>query len=512
MRRAASWPRRGRKIGAHSKPAQLWVAPQLWVGIAGIVGMVAVLGFLTACTSEPAPEEERPSNILLITIDTLRADHLSSYGYKRETSPVLDRLAAEGVRFDQPAAQWPKTGPSFASMFTATYPKDNGIVRKVGVAVPNSFRMLAEELAAQGYSNHAIVSNGALATELRYNQGFETYIETWKMPEAGTDGKGNPASRITQIALDVAAQLDGEKPFFLWVHYIDPHHPYEAPEPWTDKFANDEFHDPERQVWVNPKRRRQQMRGIGYTQAIDGRTDLDYYVARYDAEIAYADHYIGVLLDGLRDAGQMNETLTVVTSDHGESLGEHHYYFGHGRFGFQPGLRVPLIFHQPGVLEPRVDYEPVELLHLAPTLLEVAGVDLNDGRWMQGRSLWARLLGQESPEETPLAFSEAGISAGRNWQRTVRDRRFKLLHAPAGGANKWLDDQAFVLYDLENDPGETVNQAESFPNEARRLKRALDGWWEADKFNARVEGGEEAEADELDEKTVEQLRALGYID
>lgn len=474
----------------------------------------AVLAFAAlACGDVPESTFPRPSNVLLITIDTLRADHLSCYGYPRATSPVLDRLAAEGVRFDQAVAQWPKTGPSFASLFTATYPKDNNIVRRVGRPVPPEFRMMAEVLREQGYSNYAVVANGALAGELHYDQGFDVYHETWKRGEEVH--RDNRASIVTEHALEVARAIDPEKPFFFWVHYIDPHFPYEPPDEWKDLFQGDDWYDPERQIRVRANRRKSEMRAIGTSEVLDGRTEHAFYVARYDAEIAYADDQIGVLLERLAAAGLLDRTLTVVTSDHGESLGEHEYYFGHGRLSYQTCLRVPLIFHYPGVIPPRVDPEPVELIRLAPTVLDVAGVRLEDGRWMQGRSLARRLLGGEPESGEPVyAFAESGYPKNRRWQKVVRDRRFKLIHAPDWADQRWITKKRrdeFALFDLESDPMETANVAAEHPEELKRMKRELHKWWNAAAFEVRIdEPGEDADG-ELDAKTREQLKALGYL-
>jgi len=187
--------------------------------------------------------------------------------------------------------------------------------------------------------------------------------------------------------------------------------------------------DPGEQVEIKEVPIRQ-MAGIGTDQVLNERTDLAYYIARYDAEIAYADAQIGELLGFMSDRNLLANTLTILTSDHGESLGEHSYYFAHGRFGFQPGLRVPLVFHYPGVLEPHIDPDPVELIHLSPSILEFAGVELDAGRWMQGRSLTRRLDGT-APGSRP-AFSQAGYATERKWQQIVQDRRFKLMNVMAG--------------------------------------------------------------------------------
>lgn len=474
----------------------------------------------TAC---PKPRQEvpktlpGPSNILLITVDTLRADHLSSYGYARATSPTLDRLAKEGVRFANASVQWPKTTPSFASMMTATYGKDNGIVRKIGLAVPCQMKTLAERLKDQGYTTHAVVANGALGTEFAFNQGFDSYLEPWKMahlPE-GKDPVG--AEVITNLALSLADRIQQEngKPYFLWVHYLDPHTPYQPPGEDAQRFQNDEFWKGDVRIPIVAKEK-QEMLAIGQKQVLEGRDELAFYVARYDAEIHHVDGYIDRLLDQLARRGLLNKTITVFTSDHGESLGDHGYYFDHGRFGFQTCVHVPLIVHYPGVLEPRVITEPVELIHLAPTILEAAGVALPDGAWMQGRTLTPRLFGNPPVTDEDghvYAYTEAGYEVANKWQKIVRDERFKLIYAQTRPEQRWIGGEGvrFVLYDLKNDPGETKNVADQFPEDLTRLKRKLALWDRAPAFNVYTDpqtcGGERA----ADKQTIDLLKSLGYM-
>jgi arylsulfatase A-like enzyme len=487
--------------------------------------LISVLAGILACDT-PGPEADATpaveplpskSNILLITIDTLRADHLSSYGYIRPTSPVIDRLAAEGVRFDQAQVQWPKTTPSFASIFTATYAKDNQIVRTAGQPVSCKFEMLAEALERQGYATYAVVANGAVGSEFYFDQGFDEYIETWKLEHGAGGADPNRAEAVTQLAVGLLDKLkQSNKPYFLWVHYLDPHAPYEPPAEFRNRFQNDERFDPSVKIPLSD-RPKQQMFGIGSERVLDGRDDLAFYLARYDAEIAYNDAQIGHLLDEMRKRGMLERTLTAFTSDHGESLGEHGYYFDHGRFSFQTCLRVPFILHYPGVLAPRVDKDPVELIHLAPTLLEAAGVQLPDGAWMQGRSLTPRLRGQapSPPASGPLAFSEAGWETHNKWQKVVRDGRFKLIFAQTRPEQRWIGGEGvkFTLYDLASDPGETTNVIDQFPQDAERLTRELWKWERAPKFNVETDqaGGTCGEQREMDEETRKLLESLGYL-
>jgi len=480
------------------------------LGASLLAGVVALLPI--ACRA-PEPHEAFPesSNILLITIDTLRADHLSTYGYVRRTTPVIDRLASEGVRFDRAAVQWPKTGPSFTSIFTATYPKDNKIVRKIGIPLPLDYEMLAEVLSAQGYSTAAVVANGAVGAEFNFDQGFDRYVQTWKVE--GVEGPPNVAARVTDEALALAADLPTDRPYFLWVHYLDPHFPYTPPEGWAGKFVDDEFSDPSEKIPVDRTKRRRQMAAIGRDQMLDDREDLAFYIARYDEEIAYTDAEVGRLLDTMGGNGQLESTLTVLTSDHGESLGDHKYFFDHGRFSFQTCLRVPFILHYPGVLEPAVDPQPVELIDLTPTILDIARVPTEDGTWKQGQSLLPRLLGLEETVDDRLAFSEAGYALNGNWQKVVQDSRYKLILVRAGQSQRWIGGrgQQWVMYDLEHDPGETENVVQSAERDARRLQKELLAWLNTEPFPVGVGGEISTEEGEMDDETREQLKALGYI-
>lgn len=500
-----------------------------WIRASTTVALV--LPFL-ACggTGAPSPSESpntsedtlpsRP-DLLLITIDTLRADHLSSWGYSRETSPVIDRLAREGVRFDQAQAQWPKTGPSFASMMTATYPKDNGIVRHVGVPVPCEFRMLAEELSALGYQTRAVVANGAVGSEFYFDQGFDEYVETWKHEESreGLNWREkrrrdpNRAERVTDLALETARRFDRTRPYFLWVHYLDPHAPYSPPGEHATAFQDDEFFDPSRRIEIDRKKPRREIGAIGVKDVVDREDRLAFYVARYDAEIRYTDEQIGRLLAGLEESGLDRNRVTVLTADHGESLGEHNYYFSHGRLPFQTCLRVPLLFYWPEALAPGDDVAPVELTDLAPTLLALAGKELPDGAWAQGVSLVPRLLAPADNDRLRLAFSEAGYGQDRRWLHVVRDARFKLVYAPLERDQIWVGGvgREFVLFDLVEDPGETRDVAARHPEEVDRLKRELWRWYRAPTFPVASETSTCGDERAMAAETEKLLRSLGYL-
>lgn len=475
--------------------------------------LVLAAGLLGACGGGP----QEPPNILLITIDTLRADHLSAWGYPRETSPFLDEIAAAGVRFAEAQVQWPKTGPSFASIFTATYPRDNGIVRRVGIPLPPSFRMLAEELRDRGYATQAVVANGAVGTDFNFQQGFDEYVESWRRePADGGDDTG--ARHVTELALELAEGLEAaERPYFLWVHYIDPHFPYRPPPKHRDRFQGDAHAGAAAgvEIDVNRKAKRRDMLGIGSGQVLSGRTDLGFYVARYDAEIAYADEQIRRLWGRLDALGLLENTVTAVTADHGESLGEHKYFFDHGRFSFQTCLHVPLILHAPRRLDPKVVETPVGLIDLAPTLLQMTGAELPEGRWMQGRSL-LRHVGREGERrrEPEVVYSEAGYATNDAWQKVVRWGRWKLMMAPWQHDNRWIGGvgDLFTLYDVEADPGELHDLKDEEPEIGKRLHDVMAAWLKREPFDVRMDGeGGKAAPEEMTDETRKQLEALGYL-
>ena len=482
-----------------------------------LLGTLALLS-TTGCTrsSGPAPDSGkkvvRPPDILLLTIDTLRADHLSAWGYARPTTPVLDGMAAQGVRFTFAQAQRPKTGPSFTSIFTSGYCADHGI-RKIGQPTACSMRFLAEELRDLGYQTHAVVANAALAREFDFDQGFDTYIETWKVQpkSAGLDPTG--AEAVTDLADAVVDQLDdSDKPFFLWVHYVDPHEPYSPPPPYRDLYQGDAHSGPAIEVPLARHNPRQSFNGIGRRKVLDGHTDLPFYVARYDAEIRYADQEIDRLLLALRRRGFYDRMVTVMTADHGESLGEHNYWFDHGMFGFQVCLHVPLIVRYPGVVAPRVDDRPVELVDIAPTLLDLAGKRLRDGTWMRGRSLVPRLEGRDEGVRD-VAYAEAGYSNHGNWIRVVTDGRFTLHHLFDRSDRQHVAhaDVDYALFDLAGDPGETKNVTAGHPEVLAHLRQLVVAWEGEPPLPMNQDSADCGGQRKMESGTEQQLRALGYL-
>lgn len=313
-------------------------------------GLALLLALLFFSLPAQAEEPERP-NVLLITLDTLRADHLSSYGYHVRTSPVLDRLAEEGARFARAYTTIPLTGPAHVSLFTARYPQENGAkVNGQPLADDPRLLTLAQVLKRHEYRTAAFVSAWPLKEGLtRLNQGFEVYDQEFT-GKYQLFNSFRPAEDVTPRAIEWLRR-PRSKPFFLWVHYFDPHKPYHLRSEFVRPAAK-EKHKPDKAVSA----------------------DMADRIQRYDSEIAYMDHHIGKLLEALADLGLRDSTLVVAVGDHGESLGEYDYV-GHGRHLFESIVRVPLIIRYPSrVPAGRVVEDDVSLLDVMPTILDLVGI------------------------------------------------------------------------------------------------------------------------------------------
>ncbi len=485
-----------------------------------------LLGTVLLAACEPTPETTGPpKRLFLITIDTLRADHLGFQGYERETSPHLDQLAAEGVVFENAIAQWPKTGPSFASIFTGQYPHTTGLTHHAALRLPDSYLTLPELLQHSGFRTLAVVSNGVLAKRLGWDQGFDEYLQTWDLaPEPSDDPEEYRqwinARQVDHLARPLLEQHRDAEKLFVWLHYSDPHAPYLLPDDFANPFLDDPYFTGSETVQLeNPR-----------ATALGDRRDLKYYVASYDANILFTDSYIGGILDYLESLDLLQDSLVVFTADHGESLGEHGYYFGHGRLPHNPGSHVPLFFHFPGAEKPGAGSRvaaKTELVDLYPTLRELLVPDkVVPG--LEGRSLLPFLSANESldPENAPpVAFSQAGGGSPLTHYRSVQDSRFKLVYHPPLPLKKRVRPERWELYDLTLDPGETRNllqtqdrgeaSSESIPAELsseaarafRSLRRELVDWMDGRTWIRPPK----AEIEAHNEETLKTLRALGYI-
>jgi choline-sulfatase len=457
-----------------------------------------------AASACPSPSERVPPrpaappraagngiNVLLITIDTLRADHLGAYGYRRKTSPTLDALAKDGTLFEQAYTFLPKTRGSFVMMMTGRRPSQNGY-DKAHPMVLGFNPTLAGTLKEAGYATAAIVDNPNLAAQHGYAKGFDRYRETMATEDLGRATEMDRTRAITEDARAFLARPP-EKPFFLWLHYVNPHAPYEPPPPFDKAFVDAEaeqgpvlapvegFHGGVPKAWAVPGRR------------------LGYYVSQYDGEIAAADAEVGKVLDALAKGPAAARTMVIVTSDHGESLGEHDYYFDHGENLFDPCLRIPLIVRLPGAPAGRRSSALVSTLDLLPTVLDAVKVSYPAD--IAGHSLLPDVSrGAAASRERLFAQNDRNLSA-------TFDARMKAVAAPLekGG---WR----FSLYDRGTDPGERRDLAPSSPDGLRPLRRELELFFDrADRewtATRSLVGGEKPRPIPCEQ--CERLRALGY--
>lgn len=459
---------------------------------------------LIGCSDEPRP------SVLLITVDTLRADRLSCYGYPLETTPNIDALAGRGVRFEDCTAQWPLTWPSMASFLSGTYPKTNG-VRGTPRKLPESLVLLSELFERSDYRTAAVVSNFNLGKTFSFDRGFghfvEAWQERWKEFAPGEEFQNWPgrvkqftdATTVTDEGLHWLESLSSDEPFFLWLHYMDPHGPYAPPEEFSSLF---EDHHPTQKVEMEKiPRYQRQKRG---NQPID---DLAYYKTQYDREIRYLDTELGRLLGKVSELRADSPLLICFTADHGESLDEHESYLEHGRVTYQTDARVPAIIAFEGqVPAGRVVSEPMGLIDLSPTLLELVG--RTPPASFESRSLAGVVRGAARRSEMPtFVFLEGGYDP-QNPQRVVRFGSWKLIEVTSPKDLELMSGERYELYDLEKDPDELNNVAADHPQLVETLKGVLERWLDQTKP---VAPGEKVDISSLDRKSIEMLKAFGYI-
>jgi arylsulfatase A-like enzyme/Tfp pilus assembly protein PilF len=424
--------------------------------LAASAAVAAALVIAGACRRSPPPAPAAGWNLLLVTLDTLRADRLGCYGRPGAETPALDGLAARGVRFAQAQSAVPLTLPSHATILSGLLPPRHGLHDNGRGALPAEVTTLATRLAGAGYRTGAFV--GAFVLDHRYGlaRGFASYDD--EIPRQARELEAErPGSQVVDRALawlDGApaaaggAKADGGPPWFAWVHLYDAHAPYEPPEPYRGRHPGD----------------------------------------AYGGEVAAVDAQVARLLVTLERRGETARTVIAVAGDHGESLGEHGE-LTHGLLLYQGTLRVPLLLSAPGVLPPRVVAEPVGLADLAPTLAALLGQPL--AAPLDGRDLSAALLAGAAP---PLAdlYAETRYPATYGWSPLFALRRgaLKVIQAPRA-----------ELYDLAADPGETTDLRASRRREAALLAESLAAL-----------GREQRQADAAasDAESRARLQALGY--
>jgi arylsulfatase A-like enzyme len=389
-------------------------------------------------------------NVLLITIDTLRADHLACYGYRRLTSPRIDALARRGTVFEQAYTYWPKTRGSFVALLTGRLAAQSGY----GKSHPRLLDFnatLASVLQEAGYDTTAVVDNPNVAASLGYSKGFARYRETWE--EAALASEVDRSRAITRDAVSYLRAASKDHPFLLWLHYVNPHAPYEPPAPYDAAFQDAQAARGPVLAQVNG------FHGGVPRQWAKGARSLGFYVAQYDGEIAAADAEVGQVLEALERSAVRDQTLVLLASDHGESLGEHDYFFDHGENLFDPWLRIPLLMAGPGIERGRRSGELASTLDILPTVLDAVKVSYPPD--LAGLSLLGAARGETLARDRLPGQNDRNLLAA--W-----DRRFKLVATPNESGS------GYALYDRELDPGETRDVGPESPERLREERRELE--------------------------------------
>ncbi len=445
--------------------------------IATTASFAAVLMMICSFASESA--SPRPS-VVVITIDALRADHVGSYGYSKSTSPNIDRLMSQGLRFERAWTPEPLTGPAMCSMVTGLEPHDHAATRN-GLRMKPGLNSLPKMLAKNGWKTAAFVGTWTLKNNLTLlGEHFETYGERLERKRwFGVLNSEATCEDVTDDALDWLGEerkKGPEKPFFLWVHYIEPHAPYRFHKEYAVR------------VGIND----------------DQLTKKD----RYDTEIAAVDASIDRLLIGIRQAVEDKDLLVVLTADHGESLGEHNYW-GHGRYLYEPSLRIPLGIVWPGVIPAGTVSSQATLLDLMPTLLDLVDIEVPED--LPGESWAATIRGaDEIAERVGCYQAHRGAVHGDSSRESDKKRSKGLLWVGVINGDKKemvkVSRQLIQIYDLSTDPGEleTLAAIDAKPSDslAACLARVAESLGSLDNLATQ----------KLDDETVEKLRALGYLE
>ena len=410
-----------------------------------------------------AAAASRRPNIVLVVVDTLRADHTTPYGWVVPTSPNLDAtLARPGVVFERASAQAPWTIPSMVSLLTSRFPGEVIGPTVADYGIPGTIASLPRALAALGYETAAFVGNPALAEQLGFAQGFERFY-------VGDPAKEPPAwlyaDHLTRMAKKWLAARKGDRPLFLYVHYVEPHDPYENPEVVAGRSPYyPDYHGSVAPTWP-------QGLLLGKLKLTDPASDVRHMRALYDSEVHWVDRWVGALLNSF-DADAQRRTLFAFTADHGEELYDHGGW-KHGRTMYDEVLRVPLVLRWDGRLPAgRRVIEPVRLIDLAPTLIDAAGAEPMPG--MQGESLLPLLRGEDAARQRPANFAAHFLDGPRRpaamlgrWKLALFDRAARVKPADDYEASLYRLEMGrlprLALFDLETDPREKTDVSAAHP-------------------------------------------------
>jgi arylsulfatase A-like enzyme len=508
----------------------------LWKGVpnrrsaSGVACLVLLLPLLrmeggasSAATVSKSDQLTRMPNILMVTLDTTRADHLGAYGYERIDTPAFDSLADEGILFEEAFAQIAVTGPSHLGLMSGTGPWRHGNLLN-GVPLPADIELLSSRLLASGYQTGAFVSAYVLNGGLGFDRGFQVYDDDfaalhgtsrllWQRIRAIWARHNNPddvverrAEETVNLALNWLDDQSTEKPWMMWVHLFDAHGPYAPPAPFDTKYYEG---DPRAASHSSMEQVKEVASYLN--KSLEGIRDVDWVVAQYDGEIAYADSQLQRLLDAIDARGEKQDTLVVVAGDHGESLGDNGVWFDHGDDLYTASTHVPLVLSWPGqLLKGRRVKGPVELTDVLPTITDLLRFPTPkniDGQTLMGtwvtRSMRPHARGLAFDREANLAARQAGkIDKPTYRMAFMRSKDMLYIHREAED----FADTLYALDDLEEDRLAVVREDPFGTKITDFLREQAEGL-----IQEGVEGVEQSNVP-LTPGAQARLKALGYID
>ncbi len=420
--------------------------------------------FLSAACLVSSVIAEMP-NVVLLSVDTLRADRLGAYGYPLNTSPNLDTFAQEALLFEDAVCEIPLTSPSFGAMLSARFPRMTGTTRN-GLRMPDTVPLLAEQFQAAGYYTFCVQSNWTLKNKLSgLGRGFDDYDDAFHKKRWGLIKSERDGDDVTRLTLDYLATRDPEKPFFAWIHYSDPHAPYKM---------HKKFNPAGKRPW-----------------RLD---NVEKIRVKYDSEVAFTDHEIGIVLAALPE-----NTMVLFVGDHGESLYEHDY-LGHGRRIHQTNMHIPMMVRAEGV-DPGRSTVPARGIDIGPTLLGLAGLPKPAGM------LGFDLLNDMVPTDRPRVIETYGgavlnVPGVKNAMAEAGPMRQGVLQA---GWKLIINDGKRELFYLPEDPGELTDRSRQEPDRVDALHELITRWVQTTPIGE--QGTENLSADDW-----KALDSLGYLE
>jgi arylsulfatase A-like enzyme len=461
-----------------------------------IISVAVLLSVLVIIfPKNPSSIQAASPNIVLIVMDTARHDHCSFHGYEKKTTPILEELSKNSTIFHDAYTPAGWTSPAHASLFTGLFPISHGVSQENWIC-GDDLTTLAEILRDRGYETVGIVENPVLASPNNFDQGFQMYHETWKI-------KKKNQNTACEIFKEFVPNRNKNKPFFVFFNFIEPHSPYNSSGPFYDTFISDPSIKLEHNMWIEYF-----LNKVNFSNS-----QIKHLFELYDAEILYTDYLIGQVIYTLKNYDLWNDTVFIVTSDHGENIGDHNM-MDHVFSLHESIIKIPLLIHYPKSFAlGHHDFSPTLLIDIFPTLLKLCGIDINRFDYhgvslvnseRKNRKIFAEYY---YPKQALELFPDDEKNHKRleKYKRRIKaviEGKFKLI---------WGSDGNHALYNLKEDPNEEKNLVNNdfYKNQKQLLLESLQDF--VKKYHSNRNRSTKNSLKEMDKKTLEELKSLGYI-